>query len=167
MKRLVAAVLLAAAIGAGAAPTTPPPHLARGELAPEFKVERLVGGELTLSSLRGRVVVIDFWATWCPPCRAELPWLMDLARRYESRGVFFVAMNQDDGPQRALATAFAAELPGIDRFITLGGPKLAGPYRVDGLPTLYVVDRQGHVFASAEGRLTEAAVAGAIEEALK
>ncbi len=163
MTRLIAVAVLVGALANAA----PPPHLARGEAAPEFKVERLVGGELTLSSLRGRVVVLDFWATWCPPCRAELPWLMKLARRYESRGVFFVAMNQDDGPQRALAAQFAAELPGIDRFITLGGSALAGPYRVDGLPTLYVLDRQGRVFASAEGRLTEESVVSVLEQALK
>jgi len=163
----VRTLVLALTLIACAATAAPPPHLPRGEPAPDFKVERLVGGELTLASLRGRVVIIDFWATWCPPCRAELPWLLKLARRYESRGVVFVAMNQDDGPQRALATEFASELPGIDRFITLGGPSLAGPYRVDGLPTMYVIDAQGRVFASAEGRLTEEAVVGVLEQALK
>lgn len=159
--------VLALALVSSTANAAPPPHLTRGEPAPDFKVERLVGGELTLSSLRGRVVIIDFWATWCPPCRAELPWLLQLARRYESRGVVFVAMNQDEGPQRALATKFASELQGVDRFITLGGPTLAGPYRVDGLPTMYVIDVQGRVFASAEGWLTEEAVVGVLDQALK
>ena len=158
------ALPLLALLLAGAAP--PPPHLVAGTQAPDFTVERLVGGTLQLSSLRGRVVVIDFWATWCPPCRAELPWLLRLAQRNESKGVVFVAMNQDDGPQRALATQFATELSGIDRFITFGGPQVGAPFHVDGLPTLYVIDRQGRVFASAEGRLTEAAVAGVIERAL-
>ena len=63
----------------------------------------LMGGKLQLSSLRGRVVVLDFWATWCPPCRAELPWLLRLAQRGQSRGVYFVAMNQDEVDQRSLA----------------------------------------------------------------
>ena len=159
--------VLALAVAASVSSAAPAPHLAKGEPAPDFKVERLVGGELTLSSLRGRVVIIDFWATWCPPCRAELPWLLKLAHRYEPRGAVFVAMNQDDGPQRALATQFASELPGIDRFITLGGASFVGPYRVDGLPTMYVIDAQGRVFASAEGRLTEDAVVAVLEQALQ
>jgi thiol-disulfide isomerase/thioredoxin len=156
------------ALLAGAAGGAPPgPHLAHGTPAPDFDVERLVGGRLRLSALRGRVVLLDFWATWCPPCRAELPWLMKLARRYEARGLAFVAMNQDEDGQRLLAARFASELSGIERFITLGGPAVGAPFRVDGLPTLYLIDRQGKVFASAEGRLTEEAVTAVIEQALR
>lgn len=151
--------------GLAAAPG-PLPHLTPGTVAPDFTVERLVGGTLQLSALRGRVVLIDFWATWCPPCRAELPWLLKLAQLNESRGLFFLAMNQDEGPQRLLAGNFANELDGIARFITLGGPAVGAPFHVDGLPTLYVIDRQGRVFASAEGRLTEASVAALLERAL-
>jgi thiol-disulfide isomerase/thioredoxin len=162
----VALMLSAAPVSAADPAPQPLPHLATGTPAPDFTVERLVGGSLQLSSLRGRVVVIDFWATWCPPCRAELPWLLKLARSNEARGLFFIAMNQDEGAQRALAASFASELSGIDRFIALGGPVVGAPFHVDGLPTLYVIDRQGRVFASAEGRLTEAAVAGVIEQAL-
>jgi cytochrome c biogenesis protein CcmG, thiol:disulfide interchange protein DsbE len=157
--------LALAAIGAAGEPAVP--HLARGQPAPDFRVERLLGGELRLSALRGKVVVLDFWATWCPPCRAELPWLMRLARRYEARGLFLVAMNQDEGDQRLLAARFAQELPGIERYITLGGPAVGVPYRVDGLPTMYVLDREGRVLASAEGRLTEAQVVAVVEQALR
>jgi thiol-disulfide isomerase/thioredoxin len=160
----MAGLALAAAAALGEPPV---PHLARGEPAPDFRVERLQGGQLQLSALRGKVVVLDFWATWCPPCRAELPWLLRLAHRYEDRGLFLVAMNQDEGPQRLLAAQFAQELPGIERYITFGGPAVGVPYRVDGLPTMYVLDRQGRVFASAEGRLTEAEVDAAVQRALR
>jgi thiol-disulfide isomerase/thioredoxin len=162
-----ATLLLLTLDAAAAAAQAPPPHLAPGEPAPDVRVERLVGGALQLSALRGKVVVLDFWATWCPPCRAELPWLLRLARRYEPRGVVLVAMNQDEGPQRELAAQFAEELPGISRFTTLGGPAVGVPFRVDGLPTMYVLDRQGRVFASAEGRLTEAQVVAVVEQALR
>jgi thiol-disulfide isomerase/thioredoxin len=158
---------LAMVVVSGANAEPPAPHLSRGAPAPDFTVDRLMGGKLQLSSLRGRVVVLDFWATWCPPCRAELPWLLQLAQREQSRGVFFVAMNQDETDQRALAAQFAGELPGIERFITFGGPAVGGPFHVDGLPTLYVIDRQGRVFASAEGRLTEASVTAIVEQALQ
>jgi thiol-disulfide isomerase/thioredoxin len=164
VRRLAAGLALVATVAVGEPAV---PHLARGEAAPDFRVERLLGGQLQLSALRGKVVVLDFWATWCPPCRAELPWLLRMARRYEDRGLFLVAMNQDEGPQRTLAARFAQELPGIERHITLGGLAVGIPYRVDGLPTMYVLDRQGKVFASAEGRLTEAEVDAVVQLALR
>lgn len=158
-------VMVSLAMNSKAAP--PAPHLGRGTMAPDFAVERFVGGSLQRSSLKGRVVVLDFWATWCPPCRAELPWLLKLAQREQDRGLAFVAMNQDETDQRALVAEFAAELPGIERFITFGNPSLGSAFHVDGLPTLYIIDRQGRVFASAEGRLTEASVKAVVEQALQ
>jgi thiol-disulfide isomerase/thioredoxin len=161
---VVLALVLLASPGSASAP--PLSHLAAGTAAPAFTVERLSGGTLSLEALKGKVVIIDFWASWCPPCRAELPWLVRLSQRYESRGVFFVAMNQDEGAQRALASSVTADVPGLDRFVTLGGPAIGNLFHVDGLPTLYLLDRQGRVFASAEGRLTEASFIEALERAL-
>lgn len=158
-------VSVSLALNSRAAP--PAPHLGRGVMAPDFTVDRFVGGTLQLSSLKGRVVVLDFWATWCPPCKAELPWLLKLAQKEQSRGLYFLAMNQDEAEQRTLVAEFAAELPGIERFITLGSTSVAAPFHVDGLPTLYIIDRQGRVFASAEGRLTEASVKAMVEQALQ
>jgi hypothetical protein len=89
-----------------------------------------------------------------------------LAQRNEARGVFFVAMNQDEAPQRSLASSVTGDVPGLDRFVTLGGPAVGALFHVDGLPTLYLLDRQGRVFASAEGRLTEAALSDALDRAL-
>jgi thiol-disulfide isomerase/thioredoxin len=160
------ATVLVVALSSSAGTPTPLRHLAPGTRAPDVTVERLSGGTLSLSSLKGKVVIIDFWASWCPPCRAELPWLVKLAQRNEARGVFFVAMNQDEAPQRSLASSVTGDVPGLDRFVTLGGPAVGALFHVDGLPTLYLLDRQGRVFASAEGRLTEAALSDALDRAL-
>ncbi len=160
-------LVVMALVVASAAGAAPPPLLARGERAPDAAVERLEGGRLQLSALKGKVVVLDFWATWCPPCREELPWLLRLARRLEPRGVFFVALNRDDEAQRELASAFAGQLPGLGRHVALATPEVADRFHVDGLPTLYILDREGRVFAAAEGRLTEEAVAAALEQALR
>ncbi|HVG58695.1 MAG TPA: redoxin domain-containing protein, partial [Hyalangium sp.] len=61
-----------------------------GAAPPSFQMERYGGGKLALSDLRGKVVMLDFWATWCPPCQEEMPSLVKLAKEYESQGLVFV-----------------------------------------------------------------------------
>jgi len=159
----------ALATGRQALPTEPEyaSVLAPGTQAPDFAVERLEGGTLRLSELRGRVVLLDFWATWCPPCRAELPWLVPLARRYESRGVIFVAMSQDnpDG-QRLEVSRFASQLPGFGRYAALGTYEVGREFGAEALPTLYVIDRSGRIAATKVGATEESEVARALERAL-
>jgi thiol-disulfide isomerase/thioredoxin len=143
------------------------PVLSPGTLAPNFSVERLEGGTINLSALKGRVVLLDFWATWCPPCRAELPWLVPLVKRYESRGLAFVALSQDNpAEQRALVTRFAAELPGFSRYAALGTHAVGRDYGAESLPMLYLIDRSGRVYASKVGAAEQDEVAQAIEHAL-
>jgi len=144
-----------------------PFHLAEGAPAPALDAERLVGGTVSLPQLKGRWVLLDFWATWCPPCRDELPWLKKLAAKYEPRGLVFLALNQDEDRQRALAAEFAQAVPGLERHVVLGTPEMKARWHVDGLPTLYVIDPQGRVYASAEGRLSEADVDALLARALK
>lgn len=151
-------------------PARPPPPAAlppaaRQErpLAPDFTLERLDGSRVTLSALRGKVVVIDFWATWCPPCRAEMPWLVDMAKRLESRGVVFVAIDEDDPPgQVPLVRQFAQEVPGLERFAVLGNPDIETQYGVRSLPTLFVVDREGRIAERFVGQAEEETVLQAV-----
>jgi thiol-disulfide isomerase/thioredoxin len=143
------------------------PVLAAGVQAPDFEVERLEGGTVRLSSLRGRVVLLDFWATWCPPCRAEMPWLTALGTRYEARGLSLVALSQDNPPdQRELVQAYAKQLPGLGRFAALGTHEVGRVYGAESLPTLYLLDRTGRIVDVAVGSRPEAAVREAVERAL-
>ena len=113
---------------------------------PAFSLERLRGGRVSLAELSGKVVVIDFWATWCPPCRAEMPWLVKLGTRFESQGVVFIAISEDDPPgQVPLVNEFAREVPGLERFAVLGDPEIESAYGVTSLPTLFVLNRQGQL----------------------
>lgn len=133
-------------------------------LAPDFELPRLTGGSVRLSSLKGRVVVIDFWATWCPPCRAEMPWLVQMAKRLDERGVSFIAISEDDPPgQVPLVQEFATQVPGLERFAALGDPDIEARFGVDSLPTLFVVDRGGHLVHQQVGAAQEAAFVAFIE----
>lgn len=136
-----------------------------GQPVPDFTLPRLGGGTVTLSQLRGKVVVIDFWATWCPPCRAEMPWLVPMALRLEPKGVVFVAISEDDPPgQVPLVNQFAAQVPGLERFAVLGDPEVEARYGVDSLPSLFIVDRQGRLVTSAVGAASEQQVVSFIEK---
>jgi thiol-disulfide isomerase/thioredoxin len=131
--------------------------------APDFALPTLGGDTVQLRALRGRVVLVDFWATWCPPCRAEMPWLVALAAKLEPQGVSFVAISEDDPPgQVPLVTQFAAEVPGLARFAVLGNPDIEAQYGVQNLPSLFLLDRQGQVATSWVGAAQEADVAAAI-----
>jgi thiol-disulfide isomerase/thioredoxin len=146
---------------------TPAPVTTNRPAVPAFDLERLQGGRVTLEALRGRVVVIDFWATWCPPCRAEMPWLVAMAQRLEGQGVTFVAISEDDPPgQVPLVTEFSREVPGLERFAVLGDPQIEARYGVESLPTLFIVDRQGRLVKQLVGAADEATVNALVERTL-
>ncbi|GMU63621.1 MAG: hypothetical protein AMXMBFR34_53840 [Myxococcaceae bacterium] len=143
----------------------PAPSAAARPAVPAFSLPRLTGGTVRLAALRGKVVVIDFWATWCPPCRAELPWLVRLAQRLDSKGVVLVAISEDDPPgQVPLVTEFARQVPGLERFAVLGDPEIEARYGVISLPTLFIVDRRGRLVASFVGAADEARVSAFVSD---
>lgn len=121
----------------------PPPHPASFP-APDFTLPTLSGGPIRLSELRGKVVLLNFWATWCVPCRTEMPSLEALYQRYQDRGLEVLAVNLD-----MLSTA------GVEAFVQEGGVTFrialdpswstARNYRVVGLPTTYLIDRGGNL----------------------
>ncbi len=109
-------------------------------------------GAMSLADLRGQVVVVNFWASWCVPCREEHPALLAAARDYRSAGVTFVGVNYQDGHDSAVG--FLDELgrggPNY-RYVTDPGSRLALDFGVFGVPETFVVDRQGTVVAKITG----------------
>jgi thiol-disulfide isomerase/thioredoxin len=95
---------------------------------------------LTLAALRGKVVVLEFWATWCPPCRTSIPHLIKLNREYKDKGVVFVSLTDEP---RATVEPFAAQMK-MDYAIG-GGSPTAGAYGVQGIPTAFIIDPAGRV----------------------
>jgi thiol-disulfide isomerase/thioredoxin len=151
----------------GAGSSGPRPGV--GHPAPEIVVERLNGQELALSSLRGKVVLLDVWASWCVPCQKELPMLDAIARRLRSKGVEVVAVSIDQ--ERGNVVKFLDTQP---RWVltVAHDPRgaIAETYQPEKMPTSYVIDRAGiirHVndgfepadAAVIERRLTELAAA--------
>ncbi len=137
-----------------------------GDLAPDFLLETLDGGELRLSDLRGQAVVLNFWATWCAPCRKEMPQLVAAYDRHQQHGLVVVGVNlqENKGIIRDYAEDFGMQFPiAVDR-----DGRVADQYRLLGLPTTLFVDRDGVVRSVFTGPFVEekkgTSVQGAIEE---
>lgn len=115
-------------------------------LAPDFTLPRLGSGSIALKELRGQVVFLNFWATWCQPCKREMPSMERLYQRHRDRGFTIVAISIDSGAPEGVA-AFVKSL-GLTFPIALD-PKLdvANRYTVRALPSSFLIDRAGHVAA--------------------
>lgn len=139
-------------------------HPLLGREAPEIALQTLDGEEVTLSELRGRPVLINFWATWCPPCREEFPLMVTAYAEHADAGLEILGvMHQDfaDGA-RAFAQDMGAEWP------ILEDPEDVAydDYIVPGLPTSYFVDVDGIVRAFSLGGFTEDGLAAQLETIL-
>jgi thiol-disulfide isomerase/thioredoxin len=153
---LAFALALALIIGRTDGPETA--GLPIGQPAPDFTARTLDGQAVSLGGLRGKVVVLDFWATWCGPCRAMIPHERDLVKKYAGRPFAFLGVSADADPD-ALRNFLAAQ--GITWPTIHDGP--GGPlgelYRVEFFPFVYVLDVQGVIrFKHVRGRELEEAV---------
>jgi peroxiredoxin len=138
----------------------------RAKAAPEFTLSGLGGERITLRELKGKVVFLNFWATWCPPCKEEMPSMERLYRRYKERGFTILAVSIDAGGERAVRDFVKAH--GLTFLIGLD-PKLevANLYTVRALPSTFVIDRSGNTAAVALGpRDWDGAAAHAVIESL-
>lgn len=116
-----------------------------GALAPDFSLPGLTGGPLTLSAYRGKVVLLDFWATWCDPCREEIPHFVDLQKQYGNQGLQIIGVSMDDGPEpvRDFYQHFQMNYP-----VAMGNAKIGELYGgILGLPIAFVIGRDGRIYA--------------------
>ncbi len=130
-----------------------PVLLAAGTLAPDFTVHDRAGGPVKLSDYMGKVVVLDFWATWCPPCQRSLPHTNEVAKQFADKGVVVLAVCVSDTQE-----AFDAWLPKHPEYDAItfaidptkrGSPNVSNRlYNVTGIPTQYVIGKDGKVLAS-------------------
>jgi thiol-disulfide isomerase/thioredoxin len=133
-----------------------------GETAPVFALRDDLGRPASLDAYRGNVVLMNLWATWCPPCRAEMPDLQRLAQAYRGRGLVIVGVNEGESPDRA--RAFADSL-GITFPIWIDDQQRYGRvYAALGLPTTVIVGRDGTVIRGFDGPLAYAQMKAAVND---
>lgn len=146
------------------APEFPEPQ--KGSVAPDFALKSLPDGkEIRLSSLRGKAVVLNFWATWCEPCKTEMPSFVDLQKKYGSQGLQIVGVAMDDAEDKDI-TGFAKKM-GVNYLVLRGTEKVGDLYGgIDRLPMTYYLDRSGKVVDQTLGMAGEAAIEDAIKRSL-
>jgi peroxiredoxin len=170
---VVASMLLAghfisqrrAAAPAGAALTSADPA---GRAAPDFELKSIDGKSYKLADLRGKAVLLNFWATWCPPCKIEIPWFIELQKQYANQGLVVVGVAMDDDTNRQkVVSEFASQMK-IDYPILLGTDQVADQYGgVDALPTTFFIGRDGKIVRRVMGLAGHSEFEEAIQAALK
>ena len=141
-----------------------------GETAADFSFERYEGAPSRLSALKGHVVVLDFWATWCPPCREELPGLEALAREYEGRGVILLAANQETSEVAECKEAVLTWVQhdaAMAQYAVFPEHSAHAAYKIQALPTVFVIGRDGKIVANGRGLRDQDEIREWIERALK
>lgn len=114
-----------------------------GEPAPPFLVQDIDGKTISTAAWQGKVVLVNFWATWCPPCRAEIPILIELSKKYPDK-LLVIGVSMDDGPAEEVKDFAVAA--GINYPIVMGSRELAYEYGgVPALPTSFLVNEEGRV----------------------
>jgi thiol-disulfide isomerase/thioredoxin len=137
----------------------------KGKAAPDFTLNTLEGQPVKLSDYRGKAVLLNFWATWCGPCKVEMPWFVDLQKQYGSQGLQIIGVAMDDSGKDAI-DKFAKEM-GVNYLIVQGKEAVGNAYGgVLGLPTTFFIDRNGKIVDSSAGLIGKGEIEDNIKKAL-
>ncbi|HXY49515.1 MAG TPA: TlpA disulfide reductase family protein [Terriglobales bacterium] len=147
-------------------------HMARrpgtavaGQLAPNFTLDTLEGKAVHLSDFRGQAVLLNFWATWCGPCKIEMPWFIELQRQYGREGLQIVGVAMDDSSKEDIQK-FVRQM-GVNYPILLGKEAVGQDYGgVNVLPTTFFIDRDGRIVGREFGLQSRSVFVDHIKQAL-
>jgi peroxiredoxin len=135
-----------------APPAVPPSGYIRKEdrkLAPDFVLDDASGQPVKLSDFRGKVVLLNFWATWCIPCAAEIPWFIDFQKEHESDGLVTLGVSLDEDGWKIVKPYIGTHQ--INYRVMLGNDDVAQLYNATSLPTTMIIDRSGRIAATHVG----------------
>jgi thiol-disulfide isomerase/thioredoxin len=123
----------------------PPSSVVIGEQAPEFTLLNMEGEQVSLSDFRGQVVVINFWATWCPPCREEKPTMEQLYQQKKDDGLVILAVNVEENPHQVVSQYLLQNSYSFPILLDGFKAEVQGLYGVFRYPESYIIDRDGTV----------------------
>jgi cytochrome c biogenesis protein CcmG/thiol:disulfide interchange protein DsbE len=161
----VTAVLVA--LGASCS-STKPVEAAKGgkelKTAPNFTLMDADGKSVKLSDYKGKVVLLDFWATWCGPCKIEIPWFIEFQRKYKDRGFTVLGVSMDEG--WPIVKEFAQEFK-MNYPVVLGNDEVGQAFGgVEVLPTTFIIDKQGRIVNTHMGLVSKDEMEKQIEDLL-
>jgi thiol-disulfide isomerase/thioredoxin len=159
--------------GAGGMPKFVSPL--EGKMAPAFALEDLSGKKVSLAGYKGKALLINFWATWCGPCKIETPWLIELRNQYAGQGFEILGVSADDidrgdpkklGEEKKEIAKFVEQMH-MNYPVLIDGDSISQPYGgLDSLPTSFFVNRDGTVVAAQMGITSKDEIEGNIKKAL-
>jgi thiol-disulfide isomerase/thioredoxin len=165
---LVVVALVAAAMlyfGFHMARRSAPPAITKSGPAPDFTLQSLDGKSMRLSDFRGKAVLLNFWATWCGPCKIEMPWFIELQKQYQAQGLQIVGVAMDDSSKEDIAK-FAQEM-GVNYPVLIGKEAVGDAYGgVPALPESFFIGRDGKIVDKIIGLKGKSEIEDSIKKAL-
>lgn len=137
---------------------------AKGKQAPDFTLQDLDGRPVKLSDYRGKAVLLNFWATFCGPCKVEMPWLVELQKQYGPQGLQIVGVALDDSGRDTIEK-YTKQM-GVNYTILQGQDSVGDAYGAVGLPATFYIDRNGKIVDSALGLVSRGEIEDNIKKAL-
>jgi len=137
----------------------------QGNAAPDFSLPTTTGETMKLSDFQGKAVLLNFWATWCEPCKVEMPWFVDLQKKYGPQGLQVIGVAMDDASPKDIAS-FAQKM-GVNYPILIGKEEVGTQYGgLEYLPSTFYISRSGKVIEHAFGLVSRSEIEANIEKAL-
>lgn len=146
-------------------PVSTTPEKLQGQLAPDFTLTNLQGKSMKLSDFRGKAVLLNFWATWCEPCKVEMPWFVDLQKKYGPQGLQVLGVAMDDASPSEIES-FAQKL-GVNYPVLVGKEEVGAQYGgIEYLPSTFYIARDGKILDHVFGLVSRSEIETDIQKAL-